>query len=78
MPSNDNQDNFDQPNLSELITLREAAELSGLTTRHLRYLATNGELWAKKMGGSWLTTAQAVREYIARDNRPGPKPRKKS
>ena len=78
MPSNDNSDNVNQPNLSELITLQEAAELSGLTTRHLRHLATKGDLWAKKLGGSWLTTTQAVREYIARDRRPGPRPRKKS
>lgn len=78
MVNDDSNSNADQPNLNDLITLREAAEISGLTTRHLRHLATIGELWAKKLGGSWLTTAHAVKEYVARDRRPGPKPRKKS
>jgi excisionase family DNA binding protein len=63
----------DQPDLGELITLSEAAELSGFTTRHLRYLAVNGEIWAKKLGRNWFTTAQAVKEYLARERKPGPK-----
>lgn len=68
----------DQPNLGELITLSEAAELSGFTTRHLRHLAVNGEIWAKKLGRNWFTTAQAVREYLARERKPGPKSKQKS
>ena len=68
----------DQPNLGELITLSEAAELSGFTTRHLRHLAVNGEIWAKKLGRNWFTTAQAVREYLALERKPGPKPKQKS
>lgn len=67
--------NSDQPNLDELISLSEAAELSGFTTRHLRLLATNGEIWAKKLGRNWFTTTQAVQEYLARDRKPGPKPK---
>ena len=63
----------DQPSWDELISLSEAAELSGFTTRHLRHLAINGEIWAKKLGRNWFTTTQAVREYLARDRRPGPK-----
>ena len=62
-----------QPNLDELISLTEAAELSGFTTRHLRLLSTNGEIWAKKLGRNWVTTAQAVQEYLTRDRKPGPK-----
>ena len=68
----------DQPNIGELITLSEAAELSGFTTRHLRHLAVNGEIWAKKLGRNWFTTAQAVREYLARERKPGPKSNQKS
>ena len=68
----------DQPNLGELITLSEAAELSGFTTRHLRHLAVNGEIWAKKLGRNWFTTAQAVRKYLALERKPGPKSKQKS
>jgi hypothetical protein len=67
----------EQPGLDDLITLSEAAEISGFTTRHLRLLAENGQLWAKKLGRNWFTTAQAVREYMATEHRPGPKPSKK-
>jgi len=73
MPDNPTEKKSNQPNLDELISLSEAAELSGFTTRHLRLLATNGEIWAKKLGRNWLTTAQAVQEYLARDRKPGPK-----
>ena len=38
-----NKDN--QPGLDDLITLSEAAKLSGFTTRHLRHLAENEQLW---------------------------------
>ena len=72
MPDNLTE-NISQPGLDELISLSEAAELSGFTTRHLRYLAVNSELWAKKLGRNWFTTTQAVQEYLARDRRPGPK-----
>ncbi len=68
-----NQQGNDQPRLDDLISLQEAAELSGFTTRHLRLLATSGEIWAKKLGRNWFTTAQTVREYLARDRKPGPK-----
>lgn len=65
----------DQPKLDDLITLSEAAELSGFTTRHLRYLAEKGEIWAKKLGRNWFTTSKAVKEYLAQDRRTGPKPK---
>lgn len=62
----------------ELITLKEAAERSGLSYSHIRYLARTGKLDARKLGRDWFTTEQAVKEYVARDRRPGPKPRKGS
>ncbi len=67
-----------QPQLDELISLDEAAKLSGLTADHLRRLVREGDLWGLKIGRNWVTTEQAVREYLARDRRPGPKPRKGS
>lgn len=64
-----------EPQLDALITLEQAAELSGLTSRHLRNLAQRNAIWAKKLGRNWFTTEQAVREYLARERKPGPKPK---
>ncbi len=65
-----------QPNLQELITFSEAASLSGFTDRHLRKLASQNEIWAVKLGRNWFTTAQAVRDYLAKNRKPGPKVKK--
>ena len=59
----------------DLISLQEAAELSGLSQAHIRLLVRNGEVWGKKIGRNWVTTEQAVREYLARGERPGRKPK---
>ena len=67
-----------QSNLDDLITLKEASKLSGLSHDHLRRLAGRGDLLAKKIGRDWVTTERAVREYLAQDRRPGPKPNKVS
>jgi hypothetical protein len=75
MPSIPGNQTTNKPNLDDLISLTEAAKISGFTTRHLRYLAENGELWAKKLGRNWLTTDQAIKEYISRVRKPGPKPK---
>lgn len=76
MGSGENQDS-DKPKLDSLIPLREAAELSGLTTGRLRQLLRAGELWGFKPGRNWYTTEQAVKEYLARGIRPGPKSKDK-
>ena len=62
-----------QPGLEELISLKKAVEVSGLSQDHLRRLAEKGQIWAKKLGRNWVTTEQAVRGYLAHDRRPGPK-----
>ena len=73
MPNEDREDGAYQPRWNELLTLQEAAKLSGLSYSHLRYLARNNEIWAERLGHNWFTTEQAVRKYIARNRRPGPK-----
>jgi hypothetical protein len=79
MPSSKKGTSEDQPKLDELIPLRKAAEISGLTQEHLAYLVRTGKLWGNKMGSPiWFTTEQAVREYLARDRKPGPKTQKGS
>ena len=60
---------------ADLISLAEAAEICGLTHRHLRWLAERGRIRARKIGRNWVTTAEAVLEYKAQDIRPGPKPK---
>ena len=72
---NDDNSGSDLPSLDELIPLREAAELSGLSASHLRLLVSRGDIWGVKLGQNWFTTAQTVKEYLARDRRPGPKPK---
>ena len=73
MPDKDWEDSEYQPRWNELITLHEAAKLSGLSPNHLRRLVSEAEIWGSKLGRDWFTTEKAVREYLARDRRPGPK-----
>lgn len=49
----------------ELITLKEAAEYCGLSRDYLIQLANRGRLKAHKYGRFWLTTKEAIDEYIA-------------
>ena len=65
-----------QPKLNELIPLTKAAEISGLSQSHLSLIIRKGEMWGIKIGRNWVTTEKAVREYTARDRRPGPKSKK--
>ena len=76
MPSDAADGGSGLPSLDELISLREAAELSGLSAGHLRLLIRRGDIWGVKLGRNWVTTAQAIEEYLARDRRPGPRPKK--
>lgn len=59
----------------EWITVPEAAKISGYSESHLRYLLREGKLNGRKVGRDWVTTRQAIEEYVARKPRPGPKPR---
>ena len=65
-----------EPAFGDIISLEEAAKISGLSHGHLALLIRKGELWGKKIGRNWVTTEKAVREYQARNLRPGPKPEK--
>jgi hypothetical protein len=67
----------EKPGLDDLITLYEASALSGLTASQLRLLVSKGEMWGRKLGRNWFTTAQAVRDYLSLGRKPAPKPKKK-
>ena len=47
-----------------LISLGQAAALSGLSHSHLQWLCRKERLKAWKPGRDWLTTAEAVAEYL--------------
>jgi hypothetical protein len=54
---------IDPLTIDELITLPEAAKLSGLSHGLLKDIAQSGRLRAKKYGRAWVTTLAAIEEY---------------
>ena len=62
---------------SKLISVTEASQISGLTTGHLRKLLREGQIEGIKIGRNWLTTEEAVQDYLKQEIRPGPKPKQK-
>ncbi len=50
---------------TRLISLPEAADLYGFSHRYLGNLARKGRLKAQKVGDLWITTPQAVEDYLA-------------
>ena len=70
-------DNTNNPNPGDLIPLREASRLSGLSGGHLRLLVSTGQLWGIKMGRDWFTNKKALASYIEEGHKPGPKSGKK-
>ena len=48
----------------ELISLSEAAAISGLSLKHLGLLARRGKLRARKIGRNWVTSREAVADYL--------------
>jgi hypothetical protein len=60
MSHNTDNSDLDEPSLDELISLREAAELSGLSASHLRLRGSRGEI-------------RGVRPNPCRNTRAGPR-----
>ena len=63
--------------LENLISLTEASELSGLSSVHLRHLVSTEKLWGKKIGRNWVTSKDAIVNYLKQQKRPG-RPSKKT
>ena len=59
--------------MSEWISVKEAAEYTGYTARHIRHLLTGGLVKGQKLGRDWFTTKKDLDEYLATNPRPGPK-----
>ena len=49
----------------QLISLPEAAEISGFNPKYLAQLAKKGRLSARKIGGIWVTTRVELAAYIS-------------
>lgn len=67
--------NFPADIAAQFISVTEAAQLSNLTSSFIRRLLRRGDIAGIKVGASWLTTEAAIRDYLKRDRRPGPKPK---
>ncbi len=75
MTTGSNDNDFPADLAARLISVTEAAHLSNLTPSFIRRLLRQGEIPGVKVGASWLTTEAAIRDYLKRDRRPGPKPK---
>lgn len=62
----------------KLISLADAAAISGLSHSHLRLLVREGKIWGTKLGRDWLTTEQAVKAYLDTERKTGPKGKRKT
>lgn len=61
----------------EYITVPQAAELSGLSRRQVRWLLETGVLAGQKPGRDWLVKPSAVMDYLRQERKPGPKTKRR-
>ena len=54
-----------------LISLREASDISGLSSDYVRRLVERGINDAKKIGRNWITTKEAISDYAEKRKDPG-------
>lgn len=50
--------------LKNIISLNQAAKISGYTQDYLGYLIRSGEMKGVKKGRVWFTTEEAVKDYL--------------
>jgi excisionase family DNA binding protein len=50
--------------LDEILTLVEAAELSGISAHTFAQQAEKGKLRARKVGHTWITTRSGLNAYL--------------
>ena len=55
--------------------MKKAADYTGYTVQHVRYLLRHGLVEGRKFGRDWFTTRKALDDYLATDPRPGPTPK---
>ena len=64
-----------QPLINELISLKQASKICGLSPNHLRLLVGKGVIWGLKIDTLWVTTEKVVRTYTSKERMTGPKPK---
>ena len=57
--------------LENWLTAEEAAKKIGCTADHVRLLARNGELAAKRLAGRWIFAVDAVQAFAAKPQQTG-------
>jgi len=57
--------------VTEWISVKETAEYTGYTPRHIRQLLGKGLVEGRKFGRDWFTTKEALDAYLATNPRPG-------
>ena len=58
-------------NLSDWITTKQAAELTGYEPAHIRYLAQKESIQARKFGKAWMINRHSVQAYAEEMKRLG-------
>ena len=61
--------------IEELISLNEASKITGLSSVHLRHLVSSGKIWGRKIGRNWITSKDAIIDYLKQEKRPGRPPK---
>lgn len=51
-------------NLKKVISLSQASKISGYHSDYLSALIRKGEMRGEKIGGSWFTTEEEIKNYI--------------
>ncbi len=64
--------------LKQLITIKQAAALANFSRSHIGKLLNSGKIEGIQKGRNWYTTEKAVRDYLAIERKPGPKPKQSS
>jgi hypothetical protein len=62
----------DTKNLDDVITLREAGQMSGYHPDYLSFLIRNGKLQGQKLGKTWVTSQSEVRRFLELNDTPSP------
>ncbi len=74
MPSQDDLHQFLAEIQARLISVQQAADISGFQRSHIRNLLVQGTIAGIKLGRDWWTTRDAIEAYLSTERRPGPKP----
>lgn len=57
------------------VSVRQAAERSGLSIRQISWLLQHGVIETIKPGHDWLLRMSSLTAYLKTDRKPGPKPK---